>query len=63
VSNDGFRSIKIRVETHEKLRKLIGRIALGGWSGVGIDSDAPVSIWNTIDAALDALAKQKKERK
>jgi hypothetical protein len=59
-----FRTIKIRLASYRKLRAVMERIARSGWVDVGVDSAQPVTVWNAIDAAIDALARQeKKERK
>jgi hypothetical protein len=35
------------------------RISRDGWSSVGVDSGNPPTLWGVVDAAIDALGKQK----
>lgn len=63
INHSGFRTVKVPHPTYQKLCALVERIARDGWRGVGVSKDTPVTMWATVDAALDALAKNKKESK
>jgi len=60
VGNDGFRTIKIRIESYEKLRALLDRLMREGWTSVAVNTGRSVSLANIVDEALNTFGDRKK---
>jgi aminoglycoside N3'-acetyltransferase len=66
VRND-FRALKVRTETHVRLKKLMERITQVGWGAIGSDRTTAATIADVADEALQMLddkvtAAEKKRR-
>lgn len=60
MGNDGYRTIKIRIESYEKIRELLDRLMREGWSSVAVDTGRPVTLANVVDEAINTFGARKK---
>jgi hypothetical protein len=54
-----YRTVKIRLDSHQELHELIDRAARTGWASLGSDRMDKVTIANVLDEAIQLLKARK----
>jgi len=55
MGNAGYRTIKIRLDSYERLKKIVDKILRDGWRKIGSNRSDQPTLANAIDEAISRL--------
>ena len=54
-TEDGYRTVRIKIATHVRLQKIVERVARDGWKSIGSKRTTAPTLTDIVEEAVDRL--------